>query len=90
MLLAALNFGRSQRALRANGIVLFLFLLKARPFLGAYRDTQGWGSLPLESVPADGSVVVLLRRLMNSRCLSGQAYIFLLELLHLVEHLSWL
>lgn len=50
MVLAAPNFGRSQRALRANGIVLFRFLLKARPFLGAYRDTQGWGSLCLWSL----------------------------------------
>lgn len=50
MVLAAPNFGRSQRALRTNGIALFLPLLEARPFLGAYRDTQGWGSLCLWSL----------------------------------------
>lgn len=48
--LVAPNFGRNQRALRTNGIVLFFSLLEARPFLGAYTDTQGWGSLCLWSL----------------------------------------
>lgn len=36
--------------MRTIGIVLFLSLLEARLILGAYRDTQGWGSLCLWSL----------------------------------------
>jgi hypothetical protein len=50
---------------------------QGQAFSGSLQRYPGVGkSLPLESVPADGSAVALLRRLMNSRCLSGQAFIF--------------
>ena len=55
-----------------------LLSLKATPLLGACWGTRRWGRLlaSRESIPADGSAAALLRRLMDTRCLGRQAFIF--------------
>lgn len=46
--------------------------------LRAWGGRQRWGKFPAsrESIPADGSAAALLRRLMDTRCLSRRAFIF--------------